>query len=245
MSDLDALPDFLAPPAPSPSRLHLAEFPRLVHEMTPEMRQLEQQTFEVAFESALERISSGSTLESFCREYHTRLWPGRFRAWIYRNPGRRKAFEVAEALWADCAADELIRIADGLNEDGTISPNDVQRSSLMIAVRKYRMAVANRKKYGEVKKVEQTSTSTIHTSSTSTTATIDLSRLSTEELRRFLIDQAQGIADMRALSHSPSSHDHDHSPSSHDHDHDHSPSGSGSPSPVEQHALDAIEDIDS
>ena len=184
-------------------------FPRFVSEMTPQMRELELKTFEIAFESALERISSGDTLDQFCREYHSRLWPGRFRAWIYRDPRRRRAFEVAEALWADCAADDLVRIADGLDPDGNPTPSDVQRSSLMIAVRKYRMAVANRKKYGEVKKVEQTST--INGTFRQET-TLDLTKLSSAEIRAALAEQLSLAQGMRELS-SPNHPEHPSDPS--------------------------------
>ena len=157
----------------------ITEFPRTLSEMSPEMRQLELQTFEIAFESALEQLAAGITLDVFCREYHVRLWPGRFRAWIYKNPQRKRAFEVAEALWADSVADELIRIADGILEDGTPSSNDVQRSSLMINTRRYRMGVANRAKYGDVKKIEQT-----------TTTTIDVASMSMDDLKRYVLEQA-------------------------------------------------------
>jgi len=78
----------------------------------------------------------------------------------------------------------------------------------MIAVRKYRMAVANRKKYGEVKKVEQTSTinGTFHSSSSATT--LDLTKLSSAEIRAALAEQlslAQGMRELSSPEH-PSEH---------------------------------------
>lgn len=136
----------------------IKEFPTYISQMSSELRELEKQTFSVAFESALEHVASGSTLSSFCREYHTRLSEARFRAWIRADPRRRSAYEEASAIWADVTADQLIRISDGIDPEGNPSPNDVQRSQLQIGTRKWLMAKRYADRYGDLKRIEQTTT---------------------------------------------------------------------------------------
>lgn len=154
----------------------ISEFPKRLSDMTPEMRQLELQTFGIAFESVLEHLAAGSTLESFCREYHVRLQHSRFRTWIFSDRRRKQAYDAAKAVGAETVEDELIRIADGLDAEGNPTANDVQRSQLMIGTRKWLLGVWNRERYGDVKKVEQT-----------TTTRIDPASLSTPELQQRLL----------------------------------------------------------
>ena len=181
------LPDFLLPlqaeqsPVESGTSGHVAtaivEFPRKLSEMSSEMLELERQTFVVAFESVLEHLANGATFESFCREYHVRLSVARFRRWIFRDTERKRAYDVAKAVGMEAMEDQLVRIADGLNEDGTSSPNEVARSSLMIETRKYVMRANNRKKYGDVKQIDQT-----------TTTRFDPARLSNHDLTVQLLE---------------------------------------------------------
>jgi len=136
--------------------------------LTPEMRELEKQTFSIAFESLLEHLAGGHTLDSFCRDYHAQLNSGRFRSWIFSNPKRRQAYYVAKAIGAEAIEDELVRISDGVLADGTASPDDVARSTLRISTRKWLLQISNRKRYGDVKHIEQTTTTRIDPASLST-----------------------------------------------------------------------------
>lgn len=156
---------------------------RPLSEMSSELLALEKQTFEIAFESALEHIVNGRTFESFCSSYHIPVLPARFRTWIYKDSKRRQQYIAAKAVGAEAIEDELIRIADGLKADGTASPDDVARSTLRINTRKWIMQVSNRKRYGDVKQIEQT-----------TTTRFDPSTLSTKELQDRLM-QSLGISD--------------------------------------------------
>lgn len=137
-----------------------------------------EQTFTIAFEHVLEKTSEGLTLTDILNEYHTPINPAQFRSWIYRDSDRKRAWMVAKAIWAEAMEDELVRIADGRNPDGTPSMTDVQRSQLMINTRKYLMQVHHRRKYGETKFVEQNTTS--H-------STVDVSSMSREELRAMVL----------------------------------------------------------
>ena len=125
------------------------------HQMTAEMRSLERQTFEIAFEMALEAMAEGVTLQDFCREYHTQLSPARFRNWMFKDANRSVAYRRAKMIGAEAVEDELLRISDGKNPDGSASLSDTNRDTLRINIRKWLLGVWNRKKYGDVKQVEQ------------------------------------------------------------------------------------------
>jgi hypothetical protein len=151
-----------------------------------EVRLLELQTFEIAFESMLEKVAAGLPLATFVREYtppaanpHFALDTARFRTWIYQNPKRKQAYIAAKAVGAEAVEDELIRISDGINADGTASMNDTNRAKLQIDTRKWLLGVWNRDRYGDLKRVEQTTT--VHT-------TTDLSTLTAEQLNRRVLE---------------------------------------------------------
>jgi len=127
------------------------------------------QTFDIAFEIALERLAEGTTLDKFCREYYQVLSPAKFRTWIFRNPKRKAAYLTAKAIGAEAVEDDLIRISDGLRPDGTESPEDVSRSTLRIGTRKWLLQVWNRPRYGDKTQIEQTTTTKLDTSGVSTT----------------------------------------------------------------------------
>jgi hypothetical protein len=153
------------------------ETPATILSPSSEVRLLEQQTFDIAFEMALEQLAGGVPFTQFCTEYPSPspsqpLDPTRFRAWIWKDQKRKQAYLVAKALGAEAVEDELIRISDGLGPDNLPSPNEVDRSKLQIDTRKWLLQVWNRRRYGDVKHIEQT-----------TTTRVDVSSLSTDELR--------------------------------------------------------------
>ena len=145
------------------------------------VRDLEVQTWTIAFETILERMSEGVPFDTICKEYPTPpavapLSPARVRAWIFSNERRRNAYNTAKAIGAEAVEDDLLRIADGLRPDGSASLDDVPRSQLRIQTRKWLLQVWNRDRYGDVKKVEQT-----------TTTRLDASTVPTDELRSRLL----------------------------------------------------------
>lgn len=140
---------------------------------------LEQQTYEIAYELALEHIAEGRSLSEFCASYHTPLNPSRFRTWILRDNRRRKAFDAAKMIGTEAIEESLVRIADGLNPDGTPSINDVQRSNLMVTTRKWILQVTNREKYGDVKRVDST-----------VTTNTNFEAMSSDDIKRFVMRQA-------------------------------------------------------
>ena len=129
-------------------------------------RALMEQTFSIAFEVFLEAVGNGRPLSELIAGYHTPINTSMFRAWVYKDPTRKNAWLTAKAIGAEAVEDEIIEIADGLN-----TAEDVQRSKLRIETRKWLMGVWNRKKYGDIKHVE------------TTTTTMDVSNLNKDELR--------------------------------------------------------------
>jgi hypothetical protein len=138
---------------------------------------LREQTFEIAFETVLEKVANGEPLDRILREYHTAILPSTFRAWVYRDQKRKNAYLVAKAIGAEAVEDELIRISDGVKDDGTASLDDVQRSALRIKTRQYLLQVWNRKRYGEVKQVNTTNTTTV-----------DVANMTSEEINRRIME---------------------------------------------------------
>lgn len=143
------------------------------------MRQLELQTFPIAFESILESLAEGRPFSDACRDYNSpllALHPTRFRTWIFRDEKRRNAYHMAKAMGTESIEDEMIRIADGIDANGNPTIDDVQRSKLMVDTRKWVLQVNNRRKYGDVKHIEQNITSTS-----------SIADLTTDDLRQRLL----------------------------------------------------------
>jgi hypothetical protein len=144
-----------------------------------EVMALREQTFTIAFETILTQLASGITLTEAIREYSAPISPidpAHFRNWVYRDKSRKNAYLVAKAIGAEAVEDELIRISDGINPNGEQSPEDVARSTLRINTRKWLLGVWNRRRYGDVKQIEQT-----------TTNKLDVSSLSIDELQQKLL----------------------------------------------------------
>jgi hypothetical protein len=76
---------------------------------------------------------------------------GKFLRWIHADEDRKNRYYEAQMIGSEIIADDMIEIADA---DDTIE--DVQRSTLRINTRKYLLSVWNRKRYGDIRQVEQT-----------------------------------------------------------------------------------------
>lgn len=193
-----ALPDWMTTVDPDQSDDTLHQPDRVEQQIRHELKsipgggnqaaliELEKQSFGIAFEAALEALAGGTTLTEFCHSYHMPMSPVRFRSWMLQDTRRKNAYYGAKALWAEALEDELIRISDGIGPDGQRSPQpslpeDVQRSTLRIQTRKWIMEKSNRKRYGDVKHIEQQVTNT---------TTIDVASMSLDDLKRFVLRQA-------------------------------------------------------
>ena len=151
-------------------------------ELSPEERQarlaLQEQTYSIAFESFLEQIADGAPLNRVCLEYHTPIAPSQFRSWVYRDPKRKQAYMVAKAIGAEAVEDELIRISDGFDALGNPSPEETNRSALRIKTRQWLLEIWNPKRYAQVTKIEQT-----------TTTKHDVQSMTTDDLKRLVMER--------------------------------------------------------
>lgn len=137
-----AVPTWLEPQPPSPT-LSGRELARL-------KRENQRALYPALFERALEGIMQGKPLSQAVEEYPLAVDYSDMLAWIHRDEERRTRYYDAQAVGAEVVADEMIAISDASD-----SIEDVQRSTLRINTRKWLLGVWNRKRFGDVKQIEQ------------------------------------------------------------------------------------------
>lgn len=178
MSDEQSFPDETLPePVTLPAWL-IAAGKEIAVVNEAAQRQLELQSFDIAFESVLEHVAAGQSLVAFCRSYHLPVSSTRYRAWIYGDPLRKEKYRLAQKVGAEALVDDLVRIADGLDADGNVTMDDVPRSTLKINTRKFVAQVMDKERFGDTKTVNTTVT------------TIDeetVKKMTTVELRQMLV----------------------------------------------------------
>ena len=134
----------IAPPLPEVPSWMLPATPlaklRLDNELT---------TFENALDGLLEHVAAGNPLSAAVERDPRDISYSRLLAWIHRDPARVERYRQAQEIGAEVVADQMIEIADGEGLE------DVNRSTLRINTRKWLLGVWNRKRYGEVKQIEQ------------------------------------------------------------------------------------------
>ena len=145
-----AVPDWLRPiersefrpPSPSHNRDSPSANLALAH------------TFPNLFEHALDRVRAGESLQGIIQDDPRNINVAQFMSWVLRSPERRARFYEAQEVAAEMMALSLITIADA-----TDNPmEDTTRSALRITTRRELMGKWNRKRYGDVKSLEVTST---------------------------------------------------------------------------------------
>lgn len=126
---------------------------QLIEQGKQAKRFLENTLFENIFDDVIDGLSSGQPVTAILeKDARCPNYP-RFISWIYRDEVRKNRYYEAQAIGAEMVASEMIRIADA--DD---SLEDVARSTLKINTRKWILGVWNRKRFGDVKQVEQTVT---------------------------------------------------------------------------------------
>ena len=161
---MNALPQWLAPhspnsnaPAPEDEQDLDPENPDaawrkaliLRHENNIMRRRFEEQTFAAVFDDILGHVESGAPLKSFAEMRPLEFNYRRCISWIMRDETRKNRYHAAQAV-AEVLNEETPEIADASD-----SLEDVARSTLRINDRKRRMAVYNRKRFGDIKQVDQ------------------------------------------------------------------------------------------
>jgi len=138
------LPEWLTAPAvpaqPSPNRYLLAE---INHEIYNNM-----------LEHVLDKLSEGQSIGSILRACNRGKELGQFIRWMMKDQKRKARYEEALMFGAEVMKAQLVDIADGISEDGSEVPEDIQRSKLRIDTRLKTMGFDNKKKYGDTKTIE-------------------------------------------------------------------------------------------
>jgi hypothetical protein len=106
--------------------------------------------YEAIFERALLDIAAGQPLSATLEADHRSIDYHRFLAWVHKDENRKAQYYQAQEIGAEVVAAQMLEIADA---DDTLE--DVQRSTLRINTRKWLLGVWNRKRFGEVKQIEQ------------------------------------------------------------------------------------------
>lgn len=153
------LPQWLIPEdkdVPATTDIHSSELPdlsrhsQLVVETRKAKNQLELMAYEAVFDRALEEIAAGQPLSAVIEADHRSLSYQRFLSWVHRDEERKAKYYQAQEVGAEVVFEQMLEIADA--DD---SLEDVARSTLRINTRKWRLAILNRKRFGEVKQIEQ------------------------------------------------------------------------------------------
>jgi|LauGreDrversion4_2_1035121.scaffolds.fasta_scaffold06512_8 hypothetical protein len=123
---------------------------QLVAEGERARRELELVAYEAVFERALLDIAAGQPLTTTIEKDYRDISYQRMLAWIHKDENRKTRYYEAQEIGAEVVASQMLTIADA---DDLLE--DVARSTLRINTRKWLLGVWNRKRFGEVKQIEQ------------------------------------------------------------------------------------------
>lgn len=156
------LPDWLIIKNPSPPKP--AEAPGLPDWLTvPEPRapkksqqakDLQFTQYDVIFPRVLELIYEGYTLAKALRELPYEINAGAFTRWVNANPKYKELYREAKEIRTEAWAGKIIQHAEGVDDDGNGTMEEVQRSKLIVDSLKWLMAADHRKQYGDTKTID-------------------------------------------------------------------------------------------
>jgi len=113
-------------------------------------RELNEITYGAMFEHVLLKIAEGIPLKAILRDDYRQPEYEHFLRWVHKDENKKSRYFEAQEIGAEIIASELLEIADA--DD---SLEDVARSTLRINTRKWLLGVWNRKRFGEIKQIEQ------------------------------------------------------------------------------------------
>lgn len=113
--------------------------------------------FETVFPRILDMMSAGYAVSKAVRELppmHPPLDAGALMRWINADPKRKALFKEAKEYRTEVWADEMLRHAEGKDENGNETLADTSRSRLIVDTYWKLMGADNRKQYGDTKTIE-------------------------------------------------------------------------------------------
>ena len=129
---------------------------------TPEDRQLQETVFTSLLELVLDEVIEGRSAKTFVERDPRGIKFGRFMSWVMRNDERKQRYEEAQEIGSAVVVEEMKDIADGSDAASNGMPEDIQRSTLRVNVRKWIAQVHNRKRYGDIKQLDVTTTNNVN-----------------------------------------------------------------------------------
>jgi hypothetical protein len=185
----EPLPDWLAPRQPIPNSDeididpdhpddHLTLVPRhtkeelaIIEEGKRARKELTLMRFEHSLDTVLSHIARGNPLTAALEDYPFQFEYSKYLAWLLKDEDRKRRYYEAQEIGAEVVAQQMLTIADA--ED---SVEDVARSTLRINTRKWLLGVWNRKRFGEVKQIDQTVTIDLTSAMAEAQARVDAAR---------------------------------------------------------------------
>jgi hypothetical protein len=141
-----SLPDWLAPAVTN----YVVDL-KLRRQARDAQRALDEITFEALFDEFLDMVRENSLGVTQLFENDPRS-PSlkKFIAWVMRDENRKAQYYEAQAIGAEVLFVEQSSIVDAKD-----TLEDVNRSTLRANDRKWKMGVMNRKRFGDVKQIDQ------------------------------------------------------------------------------------------
>ena len=118
------------------------------------VRQMRHAEFEAAFETTLDKLTQGMSLNRIIKSDFRELDGGKFMSWIKKDQKRLARYYEALEIGAEILASRVPEIAEGVGDDGNPVMEDFNRSKLRIDSIKWQVGYMNRKRFGETKTLE-------------------------------------------------------------------------------------------
>jgi len=118
------------------------------------VRQMRHAEFEAAFETTLDKLTQGMSLNRIIKSDFRELDGGKFMSWIKKDQKRLARYYEALEIGAEILASQVPEIAEGIGDDGNPVMEDFNRSKLRIDSIKWQVGYMNRKRFGETKTLE-------------------------------------------------------------------------------------------
>lgn len=115
-----------------------------------ERRELDQMVYESIFDSMMDHVAQGNPLTAALENDPREINYQQFLAWVIRDETRKARFYEAQEIGAEVVASQMLQISDASD-----SLEDVARSTLRITTRKWLLGVWNRKRFGDIKQIDQ------------------------------------------------------------------------------------------
>jgi hypothetical protein len=172
------LPDWLGGPV-VPLASYVVDL-KLRRQARDAQRELDAITYEALFDEFLDAVrENGLGVRQLFDNDPRAPDLKKFVAWVMRDENRKAQYYEAQAIGA-----EVLMIETPMIADANDSMEDVNRSTLRVNTRKWQMSVWNRKRFGDVKQIDQNVTIDLSGAMQQAQERLDRSRTVDADVRR-------------------------------------------------------------